>query len=77
MPWSYTVILINFWMTLGDGGLGENAFGKNWIISVEISKRVSLKKKKDVSDSLLPSEMNADKPILTVNLFCCLKASDM
>lgn len=65
-------------MTLVDGGLGENAFGKNWIISVEISKRVSLKKKKkDVSDSLLPSEMNADKPILTVNLFCCLKASDM
>lgn len=64
-------------MTLGDGGLGENAFGKNCIISVEIYKRVSLKKKKDVSDSLLPSEMNADKPILTVNLFCCLKASDM
>lgn len=49
MPWSYTVILINFWMTLVDGGLGENAFGKNWIISVEISKRVSLKKKKKMS----------------------------
>lgn len=60
----------------GKWGLGENCTLKELNHFVTQTCKCVFKKTQDVSDSLLPGEMNADKPILTVNLFCCLNSSD-
>lgn len=70
-----TAVLTNYGMTLGDGSLGRTVLWKK--LDRFITQTCKWVSWKNVSDSSLLSETNADKPILTVSLFCCLKASDM
>lgn len=67
--------LTNYGMSLGDGSLGRTVLWKK--MDRFITQTCKWVSRKNVSDSSLLSETNAGKPILTVSLFCCLKASDM
>lgn len=67
--------LTNYGMSLGDGSLGRTVLWKK--LDRFITQTCKWVSRKNVSDSSLLSETNAGKPILTVSLFCCLKASDM